>query len=301
MPTTEKQALQHCYCRFTSEVTDQHDQKLLQGYLVDWPLATMASGELKRIGNGVVTTPHCIVENAITTMLGQQNPQPGESAFHTMVLPPVNELMLDLTLADFPPSLRDVWVNKQLLAHMHAKAKEVEEEVKKNSGEDIKVINDVDATDTEGANHPTLLFCDARNLVFTGDSDKMMVNPNIPVPDWFRCANYAFVEKGATIRVLPLLRQASQRDTVYGAVEVTVQEFNRWKELHQYGVSIKHDEAQLWNMSCNFAKEVLRADPHRPVRDIVMFKDRTLTGVLITGAKMRDLLELTQRLNIKLV
>jgi len=309
---SSKEKLRNCYCSFESNVTDQHDQKLLHGFHVDWEMAKAAAEQLEGY------TPHRIVENAITAMTASSKKDDDDTpaAYHTMVLPPVNELELDLALEELPKEISDTWVDKQLKRHLKKHAKNIKSTLDEQTGVDGAEVVDVtdeeekeetkDDTeqntddDEESNGGATLLLCNANNLVFLDDS-KMMVNPNIPVPDWFRCCNYRLVELGQNFRVLPLLRQVSSVDTVYSAVDCTVDEFQRFKDMHKYGTSMKHDEAKLWNMACNYSKELIRANNTRKIREIIMFKHRTLCGVLVSGAKMRDLMELTHRLNITLV
>ena len=292
MPTTKeiKQELRHCYCDFISNVTDQHDQKLLNGIFVDWHMATKASERLEGY------TPHMIVENAVNSMNKERKEKDGEAAYHTMILPGLNDLDVELQLDKLPKDLRQDWTNRKLTQHL----KKHVQEIKSTIGEEPEQEESKACEDDTGDDEPTLLLCNAANLVFM-DKNTMMVNPNIPTPDWFRCANYRLVDTRQNFRVLPLLRQASKIDTVYSAVECTLDEFSKFKEMHAYGVKLQHDEARLWNMTCNYAKELLRANNTRKVREIIMVKHRTLCGVLISGAGVRDMQELTQRLNIKLV
>lgn len=286
-PNTRKEQLRNCFCDFKSNVVDQHGQKLLNGVFVDWHMAETAANELPNN-----YTPHMIVENAIHALTEEQGGQ--QTAFHTMILPPVNELEVELELDKLPEDLVKQWTEKKLTQHLQKHAKDVKENIGMQAQAESQSEPDT------GEDEPTLLLCNAANLVFMDDT-KMMVNPNIPTPDWFRCANYRLVEIRANFRVLPLLRQATKIDTIYSAVHCTLDEFSKFKEMHKYGVSLKHKEDRLWNMACNYAKELLKNDNTRKVREIIMVKHRTLCGVLISGAKMRDMLELTQRLDIKLV
>ena len=205
----EKDQHRNCFCGFKSHVTDQHDQQLLHGIFVDWNMTKDAAEKLEAY------TPHHIVENAIVAMNQMHGTSNEDSAYHTMILPPVNELDIELELDAFPESLRQEWIDRKLGQHLKAHVSHIKDTIGKTEESDDKNGEE----NNSDADNPTLLLCNATNLVYLDDGDKMMVNPNIPTPDWFRCANYRLVENRVNLRVLPLLRQASSIDTVYGAVE----------------------------------------------------------------------------------
>lgn len=286
--------LENSFCRFESHVKDQHDQHLLHGFFVDWEMAKSAASEVKHL------QPHHVVENAVRASGGTKG------GFFSMILPPINELEAQLELDDFPEKFRQSWVDKKLRQHVKKQADLIKNELDKTENaaegkaEEVDEEQDEKEEELEPDDCPTLLLCKSANLVCLSD-ENMLVNPNIPVPDWFRCANFNLMDANRDNRVLPLLRQHSSVDQVYSAVECDLEEFEKFKELHSYGVHMKHDESMLWNMTCNYTKELLKREGRRRIREVVMFKERTLTGVLISGASLKDMHEIAHLLDITLV
>lgn len=272
--------LQHLYVRFSSNVTDQHGQTLLSGFYVDWELLMGVADDTDD-----KNLPFSVIENAAT------NSGAETGAFLSMLLSPINDLDVQLELDDLPETLKVKWVDKQLKRHVDKTAKILIEEGAKMDGNETPIVEQT----------PTLLLCRTDNLVYM-TSESMVVNPNIPTPDWFRCANYNLHKTNKDFRVLPYLAQHGSKDQVYRAVACTLHEFDMWKTLQDYGTNeVGHNHQKLWKMTVNYTCELLRNDPERTIMEIVMFKERTLMGILISGLHMEDMQRITSKLNVTLV
>ena len=275
------------YCKFESGVKDKKGGALLRGYYIDFEMARDVGDEI-----GKKDCEYGLVEKVIKQTGGTRG------GFLTMMLSPINDLRVELELDQLPKYLKDKWIKRRLERHLRTHADTIiaarEEKDPEEVHEEMRDKSDLS----------TMLLCRSENLVYlTNNSGQktMLVNPNIPTSDWFRCVNYSLCDKNRDFRLLPFLTQHSSVDDVYVAVAVDMEEFEMFKRLQTYGTQMKHDHAQLWEITLNFAEQMLRKNAQRDVYDISMFKDRTLVGVLISGCDYAEMCKITKRLDITMV
>lgn len=217
--------------------------------------------------------PHAHVESAVK-MMGSKG------TFMLLFLPPATILKPHVNVDWMSPVSRRQWASRTLALWVNSKIKE---------------------TTNKLFSSPTAFLCNTHNVVRINDDKTILANPNVPVPDWFRCANSQLAHTSQEFRLLPLLKQQSKTDQVYGAIAVTLDEFELSKDLHAYGVKMEQPHSRLWGVVCNYAVQLLRAASDRDVFDFVMFKERTLSGVLLPGLDAADIADVVNRLDIELV
>jgi hypothetical protein len=231
---------------------------------------------------------------------------------------PVNDLQLDFNIDMMREEDRDAFVTHHLRLHLRQQANAIRtqqaaHEVDGTDGDGVlheenedgvELDSDVIEAETKLAGLPTMMLCKIDNVVHinldTGPG-QMFVNPNVPVSDWFRCANQLLADANSEDRLVPFVKQECSNDVVYSAVCCTVDEQDRWKELSQYGIKMGHDSGKVWEVLTNYTVALLRNDADRRVVEITMFKDRILRGVLLGGVGVDEMLKVTQRLEVNLL
>ena len=272
------------FCEFVSNVLDQHDQNILNGIYVDYKSA------LEYLGND---------EEALFAQMDQavQATKGTRGGFLALLMNPIDDLDVLLKLNQLPTELKRAWVCKHLTAQLERNGVDTADLEFELQGSEAQPAANVESSANAA---PTLCFCRSENIVAITERE-MIVNPNVPVPDWFRCANFNLHDTNKRFRVLPLLKQHSSKDDVYCGVACSLDEFSVYKKLHEYGLSLKHDSNKLWGLANNFAVQLLRSDSTRTVFEVIMYKERTLHGLLISDVDINDVQKLAQRLDITLV
>jgi len=312
---------------FESAVIDKFGNRLLEGVYVNFHLAQGAENVSK--GGGGPLPFYTLVEKALERVGGVRG------SYLCLMMNPVNDLQLDFNIDMMREEDRDAFVTHHLRLHLRQQANAIRKQqaaAKGKGGKGGGEVHEVDgaaadSADGDGVLHeenedgveldsdaieketklaglPTMMLCKIDNVVHinleTG-SGQMFVNPNVPVSDWFRCANQILADQNSEERLVPYVKQACSNDVVYSAVCCTVDEQDRWKELSQYGTKMGHDANKVWEVLTNYTVALLRSNAERQVVDITMFKDRILRGVLLGGVGVDEMLKVTKRLDINLL
>jgi hypothetical protein len=300
---------------FESTLLDSYGNCLLQGVYVNFALAngdaaadapSGISGDNKHGSTGPAPF-YTYVEEALQRVGGVRG------SYLSLLMNPVNDLELDFRIEDMCEQEREAFVTHHLRLHLRRQAASLAASdiagvggaVQHEQNEKGDII-DTDMIDRETvlASLPTMLLCKIDNVVHVNldtRPEQLFVNPNVPVSDWFRCANQLLADGNCEERLLPYEKQKCSNDVIYSAVCCTVDEQEKWKELSEYGTKMGHDTAKVWDVLTNYTVALLRRDPDRRVVEITMFKDRILRGVLLGGIDVSEMLKVTQRLEINIL
>lgn len=299
---------------FESAVLDKFGNRLLQGVYVNFHLAQGA--EADDAGKTGPLPFYTLVEKALECVGGVRG------SYLCLLMNPVNDLQLDFNIDMMRDDDRDAFVTHHLRLHLRQQANAIRKQAGNDDGDGdgagagadgvlheenedgVEFDSDSIEAETELAGLPTMMLCKIDNVVHinldTGPG-QMFVNPNVPVSDWFRCANQLLADANSEDRLVPYAKQVCSSDVVYSAVCCTVDEQDRWKELSQYGTKMGHDADKVWDVLTNYTVALLHGDAERRVVEITMFKDRILRGVLLGGIGVDEMLKVTQRLEINLL
>jgi hypothetical protein len=313
---------------FESAVLDTYGNRLLEGVYVNFHLARgapktsgMDTAERQKDEKADGPAPfYTHVENALARVGGVRG------SYLCLLMSPVNDLKLDFHLEMMDEEDQECFVHHHLRLHLRREADALKQKIGKEghnteslacmgleNGDDVKheedesgnmVDSDLIEEERKLSSLPTMLLCKIDNVVHVNldtHAGQMFVNPNVPVSDWFRCANQLLIDSNSEERMLPYEKQRCSTDSVYSAVCCTVDEQERWKELADYGSKMGHDPKKVWEVLTNFTIALLRRDPDRRLVEITMFKDRVLRGVLLGGIDVAEMLKVTRRLDINLL
>lgn len=249
---------------FVSSLLDDYDQRLVSGFMVSPDSDSMCKD----------------TERAVE-MMGQKG------TFMLLILPPLCILRPHVMMDWMSCDVRKEWASKLLhtWSLVHIKNQGAEASAEEASKRDL----------------PTAFICNTNNVVKINNDLTILANPNVPVADWFRCANNQLAQSSQEFRLMPLLKQQSKGDSVYSAVAVSLDEFEYSKELHSYGVKMEQPHESLWKVACNYTSQLLRVASDRDVFDFVMFKERTLSGVLLPGLEASRIADVSTLLDIAFV
>jgi hypothetical protein len=315
---------------FESAVLDAYGNCLLQGVYVNYSLASngdqcteldirsengsgaaqILTQKRPKEGNSI-TGPkpfYTMVEKALDRIGGKKG------AFLCLLMSPVNDLKLDFNLEHLDEGDENAFVSYHLRLHLRQQADAmrasgdgmlpkdgVKHEEDENGDEvDLKTIEE----ETKQAKLPTMMLCKIDNVVHVNldvQPGQMFVNPNVPVSDWFRCANQLLLDTNSEERLLPFEKQKCTHDIVYSAVCCSIDELERWKELSRYGTEMNHPAKTIWGVMNKYTIALLRQNSDRRIIEITMFKDRILRGVLLGGVDVGEMIKVTKRLGIDLL
>lgn len=257
-----------------NENTEAPQQIFFEGVIVDWEMAKAQYTDDSEV--------YTEVEDALKSLGGRAG------AYLPVFLAPIHEIPLMVEERGMPEVVRAVfekWMDaintkrKQLTA---SKKPEVQSKAEETSP-------------------PTLCLCRCDRLCAITD-DNLTVNPTIPPPDWFRCANANLRYSNAGFRVLPYLRQRCKTDDVYAAAVCTPEEYETFEEVRDYAVRMEKTSAEIWSMTLNYAIEVLKGKNGKGrILEIVMKQERKLLGVLLSSMPKNELNPLCTRMEIDLL
>jgi hypothetical protein len=316
---------------FESAVLDAYGNCLMQGVYVNYNLCACSSGDCTEVDirTGNETGGHTRMHTPIRSQTGSAI---GPAPFYTMVekaldriggkrgaylcllMSPVNDLKLDFKLDMLDEDQEHTFVSHHLRLHLRQQANAMRAskgenmptgDIKHEEDENGEIVSaDVAVEETDQSALPTMLLCKIDNVVHVNldvTPGQMFVNPNVPVSDWFRCANQLLADSNSEERLLPYEKQKCTTDIIYSAVSCSVDELERWQELSEYGNKMGHAQMKIWEVMTNYTIALLRRDADRRVVEITMFKDRILRGVLLGGIGVDKMIKVTKRLGIHLL